>query len=266
MIIFIFIGFYPIATVYPKTWFLCIINGNLCVFYAFLCQKLPKKVLKNAIGWHTACSLWQLLRVLCMKKDKKRTVEHCLVIDIGSLARANILSNDCHGTWVWRDDDNAVTSSAEYQHNQGIFTLRFASNDQNKVQNIRISTTPCNYGNHRYWFTCPGENCGRRIAKIYFVDGQFLCRHCHKLNYLIQQCSKRYVAQINMQRMRIKLGWPLDCDQVPFIKKIHKPLNKNHKTFRAMVDKHDEYERQHNATTMALYNAFIDRLDRFKES
>lgn len=64
-----------------------------------------------------------------------------------------------------------------------------------------------------------------------------------------------------MQRMRIKLGWPLDHD-VPFIKKIHKPLNKNQKTFQAMVDKHNEYERQYNATAMTLHNAFMDKLDR----
>lgn len=68
-----------------------------------------------------------------------------------------------------------------------------------------------------------------------------------------------------MQSMRIKLGWPLDCDQVPFINKIHKPLNKNQKTFQAMVAKHDEYESQYNATTIALHNAFMDKLERFAE-
>ena len=44
--------------------------------------------------------------------------------------------------------------------------------------------------------------------------------------------------------------------------KDHKPLNKNKKTFRAMVDKHDMYERKSNAVAIAMHNAFMDRLDK----
>ena len=68
-----------------------------------------------------------------------------------------------------------------------------------------------------------------------------------------------------MQRMRIKLGWPLDREVIPFFKKIYMPLNKNQKTFQAMVAQHDEYERQYNAATMAFHNAFMDKLDVLQE-
>lgn len=201
-----------------------------------------------------------------MKKDRKRTVEDCLSIDSRTMARSNSLIDGAAGTWVWRNGENEIISSIGYLHQGGVLALQYAIDGQAIQQHIRVTFTPCNYGKHRYWFLCPNHDCGKRIAKLYLANGLFHCRHCHKLNYQIQQCPKRYVAKLNMQRMRIKLGWPLDRDQVPFINKVYKPLNKNQKTFQTMVDKHNEYERQYNATAMALHNAFMGKLDRLTES
>lgn len=69
----------------------------------------------------------------------------------------------------------------------------------------------------------------------------------------------------NMQRMRIKLGWPLDSEEIPFLKKVYKPLNKNKKTFQAMVEKHDMYERKANAAAIAFHNVFMDKIEKFIE-
>ena len=192
-------------------------------------------------------------------------VEDYLSIDSRSMARSNSLVDGAAGTWVWRNGKGDIVGSIGYLHQYGILTLQYAIDGQEIKQNIRVTSTPCNYGKHRYWFLCPNHGCGKRIAKLYLADGVFHCRHCHKLNYQIQQCPKKYVNKLNMQRMRIKLGWPLKGD-IPFLKKIHKPLNKNQKTFEAMVAKHDEYERQYNVTSIALHNAFMDKLDRFEES
>jgi hypothetical protein len=63
--------------------------------------------------------------------------------------------------------------------------------------------------------------------------------------------------------MRLKLGWPLDREAVPFFKRIYKPLNKNKKTFQAMVDKHDMYERKANTAAIAFHNAFMDKIEKF---
>ena len=59
-----------------------------------------------------------------------------------------------------------------------------------------------------------------------------------------------------MQSMRIKLGWPLDRDEVTFLKKSYKSLNKNRKTFQAMVEKHDTYVREANLITVGIFKAF----------
>jgi hypothetical protein len=199
-----------------------------------------------------------------MKRESKRTVEDCLNIDSRTMARSNMLVDGAAGTWVW-ELDNKISSSMGYEYRHGALILSFTQNDVSHRLRIQATSTPCNYGNHRYWFICPGKDCGNRAAKLYMVDGQFKCRKCHKLNYLIQQCNKEHVARINMQRMRIKLGWPLDREEIPFLKKVYKPLNKNKKTFQIMVDKHDMYERKANAAVIALHNAFMDKIEKFIE-
>ena len=188
-------------------------------------------------------------------------VENCLNIDSRTMARSNALVDGASGTWGW-ERENEIRSSMGYEYRHGALILSFTQNSTNYRLHIKVTTTPCHYGNHRYWFICPDNDCGSRVAKLYLFGGQFKCRKCHKVNYLIQQCNKKHVAKINMQRMRIKLGWPLNREVIPFFQKIYKPLNKNKKTFRAMVDKHDMYERKSNAVAIAMHNAFMDKFDK----
>lgn len=56
---------------------------------------------------------------------------------------------------------------------------------------IPIETTPCNYGNVRYWFGCP--ICGRRTTRLFFHGGAnatWKCRSCANLVYRSQQENK----------------------------------------------------------------------------
>lgn len=199
-----------------------------------------------------------------MKRESKGTVEDCLNIDSRTMARSNTFVDGASGIWGWKQD-NEISSSMNYEYRHGALILSFMQNGTNHCQHIEVTTTPCHYGNHRYWFICPGNDCGNRVAKLYLVDSQFKCRKCQKLNYLIQQCNKEHVARINMQRMRIKLGWPLDREAIPFFRRVYKPLNKNKKTFQAMVDKHDMYERKANTAAIAFHNAFMDKIEKFIE-
>jgi len=196
-----------------------------------------------------------------MKDGSKRTVEDYLNIDSRTMARSHGFTDGSTGTWAWRNGEGQVISSMGYTYSNNTLTFQYFIHDKYAEQSIKVTTTSCNYGKFRHWFLCPGDGCNKRVAKLYLVDGVFHCRHCHKLNYLIQQCNKEHVARINMQRMRIKLGWPLDRDQVPFINKISKPLNKHRRTFKAMVEKHNTYERKANAAAMAMHNALMDKLD-----
>ena len=52
---------------------------------------------------------------------------------------------------------------------------------------VRLTTTPCNYGGVRWWFSCPlitnRVPCGRRVGTLYKYDELFGCRHCYNLTY-----------------------------------------------------------------------------------
>lgn len=45
---------------------------------------------------------------------------------------------------------------------------------------INLTSTPCNFGGLRRWFVCL---CDRRIASLYFLEGEFGCHVCHRLTY-----------------------------------------------------------------------------------
>lgn len=122
-------------------------------------------------------------------------------------------------------------------------TLTYQCNGESYHYSIYIDQTACNYGGTRSWFICPSSQCKKRVAKLYLSEnGYFTCRHCNKANYAIQQMSDQNKPRYHMHKMRDKLGW--NYDHVSFLKRITKPTNMHHKTFKAMVAKHDEYEKQ----------------------
>ncbi len=65
-------------------------------------------------------------------------------------------------------------------------------------QIVPLQITRPNFGGVRWWFSCPhvvdGEECGRRVGKLYRPPGSqyFSCRHCLDLTYGSCQKSHRY--------------------------------------------------------------------------
>lgn len=53
---------------------------------------------------------------------------------------------------------------------------------------IKLSTTECNYGGVRYWLVCPC--CNERTTRLYIVNSHFRCRTCANINYRSQQRTK----------------------------------------------------------------------------
>jgi len=58
---------------------------------------------------------------------------------------------------------------------------------------IPLTSTVCNYGGKRYWFTCSmsrnGKYCGRRVGTLYKGGDYFACRHCYDLTYESRKLS-----------------------------------------------------------------------------
>lgn len=57
-------------------------------------------------------------------------------------------------------------------------------------QRIALSTTVCNFGGKRYWFTCP--KCKLRVGVLYCPEGHslFECRNCKNLKYELTQLRR----------------------------------------------------------------------------
>jgi len=103
-----------------------------------------------------------------------------------------------------------------------------------KYYQIMTTTTPCNYGRHRYWFRCPA--CQKRCRKLYaFLQVCFFCRKCLNLGYRSQICLPwvRYSLMANkIERRLISMGGDLS----------QKPKAMRWTTFRQLQEKAWNYE------------------------
>lgn len=67
------------------------------------------------------------------------------------------------------------------------YTLTSPREGINKEQDyqVRLVSTPCHFGCRRFWFCCPGYNCGRRAGVLYLTLQYYLfrCRQCNELLY-----------------------------------------------------------------------------------
>jgi len=60
-------------------------------------------------------------------------------------------------------------------------------------QRLTLQSTAPHFGGIRWWFSCPGPECGQRRASLYYSpgDNRFLCRDCLGLTYRSCQESHR---------------------------------------------------------------------------
>lgn len=108
-------------------------------------------------------------------------------------------------------------------------------------QLVRMESTACTFGGQRYWFRCPAAGCARRVAKLYLGDsGSFACRHCCRLVYESQREPRDIRAIRRANRLRERLAWE------PGILNGHGgiPTGMHGKTFRQLLNLHDEYVRR----------------------
>lgn len=141
--------------------------------------------------------------------SKKTTVEDCLILVAGKLARDRVIARSPgSGRLSWTSTATgertaSVGYSREVQEDQVILRLSYTTTrrDDEKLdieERVELQTTPSAVGNVRWWFTCPlivnGRSCGRRVGKLYLPPASryFGCRHCHDLTYTSCQESHRY--------------------------------------------------------------------------
>jgi hypothetical protein len=147
-----------------------------------------------------------------------KTVDDCLLLDINALSASGCLQPGCSSTCQWifgADSSNiapfagtVVASVSLYvEERDGVEQLRLSwrSPASLPVGNSPVGTTdagtsagagegyrsredmteiipivrmPVRLGGDRPYFLCPGDGCGRRLAKLFLAHHRFLCRQC----------------------------------------------------------------------------------------
>lgn len=54
---------------------------------------------------------------------------------------------------------------------------------------ISVEKQNCHFGGFRYFFRCPNIKCQKRMRKLYYHKGMFLCRNCWNIGYYSQRLS-----------------------------------------------------------------------------
>lgn len=116
---------------------------------------------------------------------------------------------------------------------QPTVTLDYLHQGRRYSYQVEITTTPCNYGGVRYWWSCP--KCSRRAAVLYCA-GNYVCRHCMGLNYQSQHSKSLDRLFERVAVVRARLGWQGG------IAHGHgsRPRYMHHSTYSKLVNEHDK--------------------------
>jgi hypothetical protein len=143
--------------------------------------------------------------------DKRRTVEECWAMSISEVDRVLDFSKPGSISHLFRPTipktgkrmSPVRTKSKVGDDGKPLLGLSYTVKDRQGLEHrveevLRLQTTRPTFGGVRWWFSCPrmldGEECGRRVGKLYRPPGSrtFACRHCLELTYESCQRSHRY--------------------------------------------------------------------------
>lgn len=133
--------------------------------------------------------------------NAKLVAEDCRRLSIADLKRWGYFNNRPIGVFTWkRPGRNDYTIGARINWHCGTeaMYLRLSYRETDPITGtqrdfdytVDFTTTPCNYGYHRFWFVCPG--CTRRVGVLYQRNSVFACRHCHNLSYASRNENSRF--------------------------------------------------------------------------
>jgi hypothetical protein len=117
--------------------------------------------------------------------------------------------------------------------NKDYFFEVFHGKEKRHFYKIPFEKLKCNYGGYRYYFRCP--LCNKRMRKLYFTNGAFLCRKCLNLSY----DSQRRIPSRRYWLMRDKIGKKLEEKGGSISEK---PKYMKQSKFKKMVSRYYDYE------------------------
>jgi hypothetical protein len=144
----------------------------------------------------------------------KRMAEDCHSLDVNRLHKDGCLQNGWRGNSTWYRYGQEVANICCRTDNDHFildYKVRQYVGDWEPVtQAVLLTHASCNYGGQRPYFQCSGvvngQNCGRRVAKLFCGGKYFLCRHCYRIAYTCQSEGKRTRMLRSADKLRTVLG------------------------------------------------------------
>ena len=133
----------------------------------------------------------------------KNVAEDYLKLSIFAMKHMGFFDRVYDGLITWKingGNERSVTATIEPHsmrlHLFYVQTDRQSGEKQEFDYIINLTTTPCNFGEIRYWFLCPlvknGVKCNRRVGVLYKGGDYFGCRHCYNLSYQSRNENPRF--------------------------------------------------------------------------
>ena len=198
---------------------------------------------------------------------KKTTVEECRSLDVRRLHGEGLLELGYRFSWSWSRAGRQIASIGcvvlgEHRAERVILLFRHRSGPSAEWEDVQelveLDWTPCNFGNERPWFLCPGlvngVRCGRRVAVLYCPGRYFLCRHCYDLAYESQRENEMHRALRRAQAIRERLGGSANMTE-PFPEK---PKGMHWRTYERLFWEHHEAEMEQ----LAGMREWLDKLEK----
>jgi hypothetical protein len=136
------------------------------------------------------------------RRTDKLTVEDCVTVSTGDLLRYGFLPEcDC-GLMTWRNGFGEQVYSLTLDVRAGVVSL------WQTRQTVALESLSLHFGGLRWWFRCP--KCDRRCAKLYLLEGRFICRLCCNLAYQSSRLHRSFgsLAVILSRKRRCWVSQP----------------------------------------------------------
>lgn len=162
-------------------------------------------------------------------------------IDVRRWQRDRLLEPWQAFRWRWhRDGETLASINVHTEQGRVMLTYRYrlyGGEWEDKAMPVSLTWTPCNYGDKRPWFRCPG--CGQRVAILY-AGAIFACCHCFRLAYSCQRESWDDRITRRIERIPARLDW-----QAGFLNGNEwKPKGMHWRTFHRLEAEHDALVQQ----------------------
>ena len=175
-------------------------------------------------------------------RSRRPTTDETLILDVRVMRRRGWLRPHAAGPLEWTRGGEvlgsvecAVSGAGRAESLELSYVVRTADGRRDVRRCIPLVWTPCHYGGERVWFLCPA--CGRRIAIVYGLGGEFRCRLCHGLSYPSQHDSRALRLLRRAQKIRMtKLGAAFDEAAPP------RPPGMHRATYWRLLEQADEFE------------------------